>query len=65
MPYGPNHGTTESSSQIEGGNTVPGTCDVTGDHDNLPQVSHMMSHIIVTCGMVNTMSHPCLVTLVI
>ena len=35
MPHGPNHGTAESSSQIEGGSTVAGTCDVTGDCDTL------------------------------
>jgi len=29
MPHGPNHGTAESSSEIEGGCTVAGTCDVT------------------------------------
>jgi len=47
MPHGPNHGTAELSSQIEGGSAVAGTCDVTGDcdtlvihnSDSLPQVS--------------------------
>ena len=29
MPHGPNHGTAESSSEIEGGSAVAGTCDVT------------------------------------
>ena len=73
MPYGPNHEMAESSSQVEGGNAVAGTCDMTGDcntlvicnSNSLSQVSHMISHMIVTCGMVNTMSHPCLVTLAI
>ena len=27
MPHGPNHGTAESSSEIEGGSAVAGTCD--------------------------------------
>ena len=35
MPHGPNHGTAESSSEIEGGSAVAGTCDVTGDCDTL------------------------------
>jgi len=35
MPHGPNHGTAESSSQIEGGSAVAGTCDMTGDCDTL------------------------------
>jgi len=58
MPYGPNHGTAESSSQIEDGSAVPGTCDVTGDcdtlvihdcdHDSLPQASQPMTSNIVT-----------------
>jgi len=39
MPHGPNHGTAESSSEIEGGSAVAGTCDVTGDCDSLPQMS--------------------------
>ena len=29
MPHGPNHGTAESSSEIEGGSAVAGICDVT------------------------------------
>jgi len=62
MSHGPNHGTAESSSLAEGGSAVTGTCDMTGDCNTL---SHMMSHIIVTCGIVNTMSYLCLVTLVI
>ena len=47
MSHGPNHGTAESSSLVEGGSAVAGTCDVTGDsdtlvirdNDSLPQVS--------------------------
>jgi len=39
MPHGPNHRTAESSSEIEGGSAVAGTCDVTGDCDSLPQMS--------------------------
>ena len=47
MPHGPNHGTAESSSEIEGGSAVAGDCDtlVIRDCDNsvtcnsLPQVS--------------------------
>ena len=35
MPHGPNYGTAESSSEIEGGSAVAGTCDVTGDSDTL------------------------------
>jgi len=33
MPHGPNHGTAESSSEIEGSSAVAGTCDVTCDSD--------------------------------
>ena len=32
MPHGPNHGTAESSSLVEGGSAVLGTCDVTVTH---------------------------------
>ena len=35
MPHGPNHRTAESSSLVEGGSAVAGTCDVTGDYDTL------------------------------
>ena len=35
MPHGPNHGTAESSSLVEGGSVVAGTCDVTDDCDTL------------------------------
>ena len=58
MLHGPNHGTAESSSQVEGGNAVAGTCDVTGDYntlvirdserDRLPQVSQPVTSNIVT-----------------
>ena len=56
MPHGPNHGTAESSSQVEGGNAVAGTCDVTGDCDtlvihncdSLSQVSQQVTSDIVT-----------------
>ena len=69
IPHGPNYGTAESFSLVEGGSAVAGTCDMTGDCDTL--VIHnsnslpQMSYMIVTCGMVNTMSHLCPVTLVI
>ena len=61
MPHSPNHGTAKSSSLVEGGSVVAGTCDMTGDsntlvihdYDSLPQVSHM----IMTYEIVNTMSH--------
>ena len=60
MPHGPNHGTAESSSEIEGGSAVAGTCDtlvihdcnnlVTRDynHDSLPQASQPVTSNIVT-----------------
>jgi len=58
MPHGPNHGTAESSSEIEGSCAVAGTCDITGDcdtlviHDSdcdsLPQVSQPVTSNIVT-----------------
>ena len=35
MPHGPNHGTAKSSSEIEGGSAMAGTCDVIGDCDTL------------------------------
>ena len=35
MSHGPNHGTAESSSGIEGGSAVAGSCDMTGDYDTL------------------------------
>jgi len=35
MPHSPNYRTAESSSLVEGGSVVAGTCDVTGDSDTL------------------------------
>ena len=35
MPHGPNHGTAESSSLVESGSAVTGTCNVTGDYNIL------------------------------
>jgi len=35
MSHGPNHRMAESSSLIEGGSAVAGTCDVTGNSDTL------------------------------
>jgi len=73
MPHGPNHRTIESFSLVEGSSAVAGDCDtlVIYDSDSLPQVSqqvtlsHLMSHMIVTCEIMNTMLYLCLVTLVI
>jgi len=41
MPYGLNHGTAKSFSQVKGSSAVPGTCNtlVICDYDHLPQVS--------------------------
>jgi len=39
MPYGLNYKTAKLFSLIEDSSAVPGTCDMTGDCDNLPQVS--------------------------
>ena len=51
MPHGPNHGTAESSSEIEGGSAVAGTCDTLVIHDSnsdsLPQVSQQVTSNIV------------------
>jgi len=59
MPHGPNHRTAESSSEIEGGSAVAGTCNVTGDcdsdHDSLPQVSQPVTSNIVIPGV----THDC------
>jgi len=67
MPHGPNHKTAESSSQIEGGCTVPGTCDTLvihdcdnsgthdSDHDSLPQASQPVTSDIVT----HDVTHDC------
>ena len=46
IPHGPNHGTAESFSEIEGGSAVADICDVTGDGDTL--VIHDCDNL-VTC----------------
>jgi len=50
MSHGPNHGTAKSSSLVESGSAVAGTCDtlVIHDRDSLPQVSQPMTSDIVT-----------------
>jgi len=56
MPHGPNYGTAELFSLVEGGSTVTGTCDMTGDydtlvihdHDSLPQALQQVTSDIVT-----------------
>jgi len=61
MPYGPNHGTAESSSLVEGGSAVAGTCDMTGDYDtlvihdsdSLPQASQQVASDIVTPDVIH------------
>ena len=63
MPHGPNHGTAESSSEIEGGSVVAGTCDMTDDYDtlvihdcdSLHQVSQPVTSDIVTSDI----THDC------
>ena len=69
MPHGPNHGTAESSSLVEGGSAVAGTCDtlvicdMTGDcdtlvicdSDSLPQASQQVTSDIVT----HDVTHDC------
>jgi len=35
IPHGPNHETAKSSSLVEGGSAVAGTCNITGDYDTL------------------------------
>jgi len=60
MPHGPNHGIAESSSQVEGGSAVAGTCDMTGDYDtlvirdsdSLPQVSQSVISDIITYDVI-------------
>jgi len=49
MPYGPNHGTAESSSLVEGGSAVAGDCD------SLPQASQQVTSDIVT----HDVTHDC------
>ena len=65
MPYGPNHGTAESSSEIKGGSAVAGTCDILvirdcdnsvtydSDRDSLPQVSQPVTSNIVTHDIIH------------
>ena len=71
IPYGPNYRMAKLSSLVKSGSGVAGIGDMTYDCDSLPQMSqqvtlsHMMSHMIVTCRMVNTISYLCLVTLAI
>ena len=60
MPHGPNHRTAESSSLVEGGSAVAGTCDTLvirdsdnsvtrdSDRDSLPQASQPVTSNIVT-----------------
>ena len=63
MPHGPNYGTAESSSLVEGGCAVTDTCDVTGDcdtlvihdSDSLPQVSQQVTSDIITSDI----THDC------
>jgi len=63
MPYGPNHRTAESSSEIEGSSAVAGTCHVTDecdtlvihDSDSLPQVSQQVTSDIV----ISDVTHNC------
>ena len=55
MSHGLNHGTAESSSEIEGGSAVAGTCDtlVIRDRDSLPQASQPMTSNIVTPDVIH------------
>jgi len=57
MPHGPNHETAESSSLVEGGNAVAGTCDtlVIRDSDSLSQMSQQVTSDIVTYNV----THDC------
>jgi len=50
MPHSPNHGTAESSSQVEGGSAVPGTYDtlVIHDYNSLSQaLQTVISDIVI------------------
>jgi len=49
MPHGPNHRTAESSSLVEGGSAVTGTCD------SLPQVLQQVTSDIV----IPNVTHDC------
>jgi len=63
MSYGPNHRIAESSTQLGGGSTRSGPCNVTGDHnrlvthdyDNLPNMSQHM----ISSGMTSNITHDC------
>jgi len=69
MPYGPNHGTAESSSEIKGGSAVAGTCDILvirdcdnsvtrdSDHDYLHQASQPVTSNIVTPDVTSLSGH--------
>jgi len=50
MPHGPNHGTAESFSLVEGGSAVAGICDtlVIYDCNSLPQALQQVTSDIVT-----------------
>jgi len=39
VSHGPNHRTAESSTQLGGGSVRSRPCDMTGDCDNLPNMS--------------------------
>ena len=61
MPHGPNHGTAESSSEIEGGSAVAGICDMTYDYDilviydsdSLSQISQQVTSDIITHNIIH------------
>ena len=55
--HGPNHGMAESSSLVEGGSAVAGTCDtlVIHDSDSSPQASQPVTGDIVT----HDVTHDC------
>ena len=57
IPYGPNHRTAESSSLVESGSAVVGTCDtlVICDCNSLSQVSQQVTSDIVTSDI----THDC------
>ena len=63
MSHGPNHRIAKSSSLVEGGSVVAGTCDMTGDcdilviHDcdSLPQASQQVTSDIIT----HDVTHDC------
>jgi len=63
MPHSPNHRIAESSSLVEDGSAVAGTCDVTGDCDtlvicdcdSLPQASQQVTSDIITYNV----THDC------